>query len=211
MRQIMILFISILLLSTMASGQTKFSEFKVGFLSPSGAKTGFYGGLQMGRAVDENIGVGFAIDVYRRSYTKETKISEADIGEGNFEDIQTELEQSTTMLPLFFQIAYQGAMAPVINLRVAAGLGYAFLWNSVINYNTGKDKSQFFGGFAWHVDVGAVYALSRASDIFAEIYYHGGKPSRDEGKTEDGLPLRTEINMNGVGLRIGIRIYNLGF
>ncbi|MBD3223149.1 MAG: outer membrane beta-barrel protein [Caldithrix sp.] len=202
----------VMLIQNFGFTQTKFTEFKAGVLNPENAKTGFMGGVNFGRSVDENVGVSFAADVYRRSYTDETVIYQAETSNGVVEEqFQTESEQSTTMIPLFFQLHYQGPVSNIFNIRVSGGLGYEFLWNSITNYNTGEDNTKFFHGFGWHVDLGAMYPLSRASDIFAEVTYHGGKPGKGEGKNEAGLPIRKEINMSGFGVRIGMRIYNFGF
>lgn len=205
------IFILMMLFTATLFAQEKFTEFKAGLLMPSDAKAGFYGGLTMGRAIDENVSVSLAIDVYRRTYTKETTIDTSTLGQATEKEIQTELEHSTTMLPIFFQLHYQGEISPVFNLRITAGLGYEFLWNGVTNYITGKDETRFYGGFGWHVDAGVWYPISRASDFYAEMVYHSGSPSRDEGKTEAGLPKRTEVDMSGIGFRIGLRIYSFGF
>ena len=160
--------------------QTKFSEFKVGLINPANAKTGFFGGVTFGRAIDNNISVGMAFDFYRSSYTKETIINKVEISPGVFEDEKAVgLEQSTTLIPLFFNIQYQGPMTRFINLRITAGLGYEFLWNSFQNYNTKKDVTRFYSGFGWHLGAGIAYELSKASDVFAQVTYHSGAPSRD--------------------------------
>lgn len=210
MRQ-MIIFAVILFFSQVVSGQTKFSEFKAGLINPKDAKAGFYGGVNLGRSVDENVGVSLAIDVYRKSYDKETEIvKEVETGGVTKTTKVKDFEQSTTMLPLFFQIHYQGPITQIFNLRASAGIGYELLWNSWTDYENDEDGLSFFHGFGWHADLGATYPLSRASDIFAEVFYHGGKPSKDEGKKE-GQPIYQEVDMSGIGFRVGMRIYNFGF
>jgi hypothetical protein len=180
-------------------------------LNPSNAKTGFLGGITVGRAVDENVGIGLALDFYRKSYTKDTEISLKETGGTKPTTMITDYEESATLLPLFLQVQYQGAVAPMLNIRVTAGLGYELLWSSYTNYYSKEEDTKFYSGFGWHIDLGAVYPLSRKSDVFAEILYHGGKPSTDEGKTEEGAPIHTEVDMSGLGFRIGIRLYNFGF
>jgi hypothetical protein len=115
------------------------------------------------------------------------------------------------MVPVYFQLHYVGGLSQALQLRISAGVGYAFLWNNFTNYETEEDKTQFFHGFAWNVAAGVSHPLSRASDVFGEIVYYSGKPSRDAGETEIGLPVRSEIDMSGIGLRFGIRIYGFGF
>lgn len=211
MKRISIILILFLIAATTLFAQTKFTELKVGLLNPSNAQTGFLGSLAVGRAVDENIGLGFSLDVYRRSYTKNEEVSETQVGNVITKTERTDLDQSTTLIPLFFQLTYQGPVMPMLNVRVTGGLGYELLWNSYTNYKTKEDDTQFFSGFGWHLDAGVSYPLSRKSDIFAELLYHGGTPSRDQGKTDEGAPIHSEIDMGGLGFRIGMRIYNLGF
>jgi len=79
---LILVFVSVSLLSA----QTKFTEFKIGIHNPAGAKSGFWGGLSFGRAVDNNIAVSTAIDIYRSSYTKETTINKVEITPGLYED-----------------------------------------------------------------------------------------------------------------------------
>lgn len=210
MKKTMLIFV--LLSVGLLSAQTKFTEFKIGIHNPAGAKSGFWGGLSFGRAVDNNIAVSTSIDIYRSSYTKETTIHKVEITPGVYENEKVVgLEQSTTLIPLFFNIQYQGPMSRFINLRITAGLGYEFLWNSFQNYNTKEDVTNFYSAFGWHAGAGIAYELSKASDVFAQITYHSGAPSRARGETEEGLPTHKEIDMSGLGLRLGIRIYNFGF
>ena len=37
-----------------------------------------------------------------------------------------------------------------------------------------------------------------------------GPEGKDAGETVEGYPVRTEVDMSGLGLRIGIRLYNFG-
>jgi len=203
-------FLSLLLLASTAFSQVQFTDFKIGFLMPSDAKTGFMGGINIGRNVDENVGTSIGIDVFRRSYIKDTQIAVFDAGEGRITETARELDQSITMIPLTFQLHYIGGMPKNVQLRFSAGIGYAMLWNSITNFVTEEDKTQFFHGFTWNVSGGASYPLSRASDVFGEIFYSSSSPSRDAGETKQGLPVRSEIDMSGIGLRFGIRLYGLG-
>jgi hypothetical protein len=89
-------------------------------------------------------------------------------------------------------------------------VGYELMWVNEVNYVENIDDTRFYSGFAWQVGAGASIPMSRNSDIFAEALYHGGTPSKDEGKEFD-LPVRTEVDMSGLMIRLGIRLYNFGF
>ena len=194
-----------------ALSQNKMTEFNVGLLAPADAEGGFFGGINIGRMVDEKIGISLGIHVYHSSYTKETKVGE-DNGSGQIVTSQTatELDQSATLIPLYFQLHYTGPITQALDLKVTAGLGYEFLWNSVTNFKEDKERTDFFSGFGWNIGAGVSIPISSASDFYGEVLYHGGTPSSDEGKTDEGLPLRTEVDMSGLGVRIGLRLYTFG-
>ena len=190
--------------------QNKMTEFNVGFLGPADAKSGFYGGLNMGRMIDENVGISLGLHIYHSSYTKDSKVGENSNGQITESDYTTEIEQSANLFPLFFQIHYVGPITQLFDLKVTGGIGYELLWNSVTNYSENKDATEFYHGFGWSLGAGVSMPISRASDLFVEAFYHGGSPSRDQGKNEVGLPVRTEIDMSGFGVRVGIRLYSFG-
>jgi len=197
---------------TLMWASDRITEFSVGMLVPADAEKGFYGGLNMGRMVDENVGVSFGFNVYRSSYNKKSQIGEKDnTGQIVVSTKQYELQQSATALPLFFQLHYVGQITPSLDLKVTGGIGYELLWNSITNYVTQEDDTQFFSGFAWHLGAGVSIPISRAADFYGEAFYHGGVPSQDGGKTVEGLPVISEVDMSGLGLRVGVRLYGFGF
>jgi hypothetical protein len=202
--------LSILLFTSLAFSQTKYTEFKVGLLSPADAKTGFYGSMQLGRAIDRNLGIGIEFNVYKKSFNKEEQIDSTNTPALPTTTIQRTFEQNTWLFPIFVNFQYLGQITREINFKVTAGLGYEFLWANYNDFENDQEKDYFFNGFAWHVDLGASYPLSRASDLFGEVTYHSGKPSKDEKKV-NGFPTRTEVDMSGLGFRIGLRVYNFGF
>jgi len=193
-----------------AFSQGKMTEFNIGLLGPTDAESGFYGGLNLGRMVDENVGVSLGVHVYYSSYTKDEKVGETRDGQIVVSETATELDQSATLIPLFFQLHYVGPITKSLDLKVTAGIGYELLWNSITNFEKSKDGTDFYSGFGWNVGAGVSLPISRASDFYGEVFYHGGAPSRDAGKTEDGLPVRSEIDMGGLGVRIGLRLYTFG-
>jgi hypothetical protein len=199
----------LMILAGMVSAQQKFTEFHAGALFPNDAKTGFIGGLSFGRMLDENIGWGAELNVYRKTYTKEEDVAQ-NAGQVNETVVVTEIENATTMIPIFFKFAYLTQVGPGFDLRVSVGGGYEFMWNSEANYLIDKEKSRFYSGWAWYVGGGISLPISRTADFFGELNYHGGFPSRDEKKI-DGLPVRTEVDMSGMMIRVGLRLYTFGF
>ena len=210
MKKILV-FILLLIMFCSLGAQEKFTEFQGGILIPADAKTGFIGGLAFGRMVDESIGWGVELDVYRKTYTKETAVDSTTTSMVEERVIQTEIENATTMIPIFFKIILHTQIAPRLDLRVAGGAGYEFMWNSETNYRLHKDDTRFYSGFTWQIGGGLSLPISRASDFFVDASYHGGKPSRGETKNELGLPVRKEVNMSGFMIRVGLRLYTFGF
>jgi hypothetical protein len=200
----------LVILSTSTYAQGKYTEFKVGMLGPKDAASGFFGGITLGRSIDQNLGIGIEFDVYKKSYDKEEEVDTTNIHNISTTDIMRTFEQNAWMFPIFFQFQYLGELTPVLHLKITAGLGYEFLYTSYKDYETKDEDSFFFHGFAWHVDAGVSYPLSRASDFFGEVLYHGGSPSKSK-KDRNGFPIRTEMDMSGLGFRIGLRVYNFGF
>ena len=202
--------LSVLTIVTLAFSQGKMTEFNAGLLAPTDAEGGFYGGLNLGRMVDENIGVSLGVHVYYSSYTKKEKVGEKIDNLIKASDEALRFDQSATLIPLFFQLHYTGPITQSLDLKVTAGVGYELLWNSITNFETKKEGTDFYSGFGWNVGAGVSLPISRASDFYGEVFYHGGSPSRDAGKTEEGLPVRSEIDMSGLGVRIGLRLYTFG-
>jgi hypothetical protein len=149
---------------------------------------------------DENLGWAFEAQYFWRTYTQEYTTEP--------QTIVTEIENSTKMLPVMGKIIYLSQIAPSLDIRISGGIGYAFLWNKEANYIEGQEESNSFSGFAWEIGAGISIPISRAADFFGEINYFYSTPSRDAGKTVEGLPQRTEIDMSGLLFRVGVRFYN---
>ena len=197
------IFLSFILIAVGISGalaQQSIYELKGGVLFPQDTETGTIIGLSVGHMADENLGWAFETQYFWRTYTQEYRI--------NQQTIVTEIENSTKMLPLMVKIMYLSQIAPSLDLRLSGGIGYAFLWNKEANYVIGVEDSKSFSGFAWELGGGVSIPISRAADFFGELTYFYSTPSRDAGKTIEGLPQRTEINMSGLVIRVGVRIYN---
>jgi hypothetical protein len=161
--------------------------------------------------VDESIGWGLEIDYYRKTYTKETNVDSTSTSMVEEHVVQTEIENATTMLPVYFKLILQTQIAHKMDLRVSGGVGYEFMWNSEANYLLHKEESRFYSGFTWQIGGGISFQMSRASDLFLELSYHSGSPSRGESKNTLGLPVRTEVDMSGLMIRAGLKLYTFGF
>ncbi len=207
MKKNLISFIILITLATGVMSQHTMFELEGGALFPQDTETGTIIGLTIGRMADENLGWAFETQYFWRTYTKEFTVSETG-GTTQQETIVTEIENSTKMLPVMGKIIYLSQIAPSLDIRISGGIGYAFLWNREANYLLGKEESNSYSGLAWEIGAGISLPISRAADFFGEINYFYSTPSREEDKTIEGLPQRTEIDMSGILLRIGVRLYN---
>jgi len=200
MKKNLVSFISIIICATGVMSQHTMFEIEGGALFPQDTETGTIIGLTVGRMADENLGWAFEAQYFWRTYTQEYATQQ--------QTIVTEIENSTKMLPVMGKIIYLSQIAPSLALRISGGIGYAFLWNKEANYLEGKEESNSFSGLAWEIGAGISLPISRAADFFGEINYFYSIPSRKEDRTIEGLPQRTEIDMSGILLRIGVRLYN---
>ena len=201
--------ICILLLIPVYS-QGSFTDFQGGFLFPSNAKTGFIGGIQVGRMVDDAIGYGIELDIYRKKYVEDRRISLGSQGGAEVDSLIREVDNTVIMLPLLFKLNYSHALNKKLMLGLSGGIGYEVLWNSVNKPSEGIDDTKFYHGFAWMIGGKVAMPLSKASNIFLEIDYHNSEPSRKEDETPEGADIRKSINMSGFILRLGIRIFTIG-
>jgi len=190
--------------------QANFTDLQGGILMPSGAKDGFIGGVAMGRMIDKNLGYSFEINYYYKSYVKETEVLQQDEGQVTPVQVTTMIDNSTRLLPVYFRLTYNTAVSPKFDLRIVGALGYEFMWNSEVNNVDKIDETRFYSGFGWYVGGGFAFPISDAADLLGEVTYHSSYPSRGEGENAEGLPVRTEIDMSGLMLRAGIRIYSFG-
>jgi hypothetical protein len=200
MKTIILAFMIFLMSVSIVMGQHTMFEIEGGALFPQDTETGTIIGLSVGRMVDENLAWAFEAQYFWRTYTQEYTTGE--------QTIVTEIENSTKMLPVMGKIIYLSQIAPSLDIRISGGIGYAFLWNKEANYLEGKEESNSFSGFAWEIGAGISLPISRAADFFGELNYFYSTPSRDAGTTVEGLPQRTEIDMSGLLLRVGVRLYN---
>ena len=179
-----------------------------GVLFPEDTESGAIIGFSWGRMLDQNISWEIEANYFWRTYTKEMTVEVNDGGATQTSTIVTEIENSTRMLPVFFKIGFLTQLLPKLDLKLGGGLGYVFLWNNDTNYKLNVESSDFFSGFAWHLSAGVSFPVSRAADFYGEAAYLFSTPSTGEGTNADGLPMRTEVDISGIWLRAGLRLYH---
>lgn len=194
-------------------GQNPFTEFKIGFLAPSGAEKGLFFGVNSGRMIDEALSWSVSLDMYSKSYSKSMEIDTIAGVSGSVNEINnvTEIENSTLYLPLLIRLNYEKNLPSGFVVRGGAGIGYAFLWANEDNYRDNIEETRFYSGLTYRFSGGVGLQISSSANLLIDLEYNGGEVSRDKGKNSAGLPVRAAIDMSGLGIRVGVSIFNFGF
>ncbi len=178
---------------------------RVGYYMPDAAKNGIILGYQMGKTVDERVSFGLSVDLYFKNYTNETEVVSDSIFSGQVVTVQREIDFSAWMLPVAGNVIINlpmdvSGMSPYLG----GGLGFAMLLNREVNYINDETDMRFFSAFIWNISGGLNYELGSNSAARFELFYNQAvlKGSRD--KTEAGFPVYDELNMSGLGFRIGL-------
>ena len=86
---------------------------------------------------------------------------------------------------------------------IKVSLGMDMLWATENNFEANASNSDFLFSWNWNLTGGAKLKLGDRTWLTSELGYHRGKPSR-KNKQISNLPTRTEINMSGFSMKIGI-------
>jgi len=196
---ILIFLITLIAGSAFAVGNS--TSIQLGWLNPEATETGFIIGLTQSRVVDEMVELGVSIDYFSNKHTELFDTSGTEV---SFIKLQT----NTIMIPLMLNLTIKLPVTSPIKPYLGGSVGYVLLWDKYKNYETDPkiDETKFYGGFGWRVAAGGMYQLGAMSDLTAEVFYNGAKPSRDEGEIS-GFPAFTEVDMSGVGFRFGVKVY----
>jgi len=206
-KYLFIFFITCLFFDFPLFAQSTILGLNGGVLFPENTESGAIIGVSWGRMLDQNISWEVEADYFWRTYTKEMTV-EVNGGTTQSSTIVTEIENSTRMLPVFFKVAFLTQLLPKLDLKIGGGLGYVFLWNDDMNYKLDVENSEYYSGFAWQLSAGVSFPVSRAADLYGEAAYLFSTPSTNEGTTAEGLPKRTEVDISGIWLRAGLRLYH---
>lgn len=183
------------------------TTLKVGYFNPKNSKNGFIFGAGYSWIVDESVDIGIAVDYFRKNYTEETQIAQSVSASGTVEDeIRTDAEFTTNILPIYGVLNVKFPAGTYLDYFLSGGLGYEMLFSKEQSFGeNSKNTSRFYSGFKWIVSGGVMYRVGSRSSFLAEIFYDGTKVSRDK-KDEVGAPVRYEVDLSGIGFRVGIRM-----
>jgi len=183
------------------------TTLKAGYFNPKGSKAGFIFGGHYSWIVDESVDIGIAVDYFRKRYTEETSVAESVSAGGTVEkEIRTDAEFTTNILPIYGLINIKFPAGMYLDYFASGGLGYAMLFSKEQTFGENASKTnRFYSGFKWIVSTGIMYQVGSRSSFLAEVFYDGTKVSREK-KDDIGAPVRYEVDLSGVGFRIGIRM-----
>jgi hypothetical protein len=187
--------------------KSKATTFKVGYFNPKDAKEGVLFGINLSGMVDETVDLGFGIDLFHRSYQKDSEVAVSVTDGGLVErQLQRDLDFSTTAIPLMGTVTVKLGSELAFSYFLGGGLGYSLLWNKESNYIEDVSEKRFYHGLSWKIGGGAMYQLGSRSYLVGEIFYNDALLKRDKGETPNGLPVWSEVNLSGFSFSLGIRI-----
>ena len=196
-----------------AHAQAKpFTQFRFGTLNPKDAQSGLILGIRTGRDFDNMIMVGFSADLFWKTYTEESEIADSVTSGGvTVTTVQRDVEYKTLLLPLMFTADVK---IPVENSPIrpyfGGGIGYQLLFNKEENFEDNVSDSRFYSGFGWMFELGAEYVMSPHTAFYLEGFYNGCKVKRSSDSAA-GLPTWEEVDMSGLGFRVGLSLLGWGF
>ncbi|MEJ2634776.1 MAG: outer membrane beta-barrel protein [Calditrichia bacterium] len=214
MKKTSIVLLLLLAFSISGFARAPFTEFKVGYLNPKAAEGGYIFGFNVGRMIDESLSWSLELNYFQKGYRKQTTIDRSQTGNNEtIETVQLEMDFKTRIVPVFVKLNYEhplGYRSPLY-ARASAGLGWELLWNSEDNYVDKIHQTRFFNGFGWQLSGGVGFEISSSANFFADIFYNDAIVKRNQTKNELGLPTWDQLNISGLGVRLGVSIVGFGW
>ena len=213
MKKIIFLFIIILTLTQTSSAQLPYTEIKFGYFRPKDTTDGYLFGVHLGRMIDESLSWGIEINYFRKTYQELTKVPDPNPPQQAEPEIVTkQLEFVTQILPIWGKLNYEHpiALRSPFFLRASAGIGWEFVWNREDNYGDHISDTRFYNGFGWQLASGIGMEISSKAVLFLDAFYNSAKVKRGSDNI-GGLPTWEELDISGIGLKVGVSIVGFGW
>jgi hypothetical protein len=218
-----LLMIGFLLLQSYAALQAQapklgsFTEFRVGQLDPKDTKSGTLFGLAFGNGIDDKLYWEFEANYFRKSFTEGTVVPDTVSGGTIISTKQVELDYTTTILSLFFGFVFEnrfggaepGGSQSGFYFRGSAVGGWEFIWSKERNFVDDISRTRKFDGPGFQLTAGLGYRISYSGILYVDALYNGAIGKTGETRTEEGLPTFEQIDVTGVGFRVGLNLYNI--
>lgn len=211
MKKIMSLIVLVFALISTSSAQLPYTEVKFGYFRPEDTTDGYLFGVHLGRMIDESLSWGMEINYFRKTYQELTKVPDP-TQTTNPQIVTKNLEFVTQILPVWAKLNYEHAISPrsPFFLRASAGIGWEFVWNREDNYQDGISDTRFYNGFGWQLATGIGTEISSKAVFFLDAFYNGARVKRGND-TIQGLPTWEELDISGIGLKVGVSIVGFGW
>ena len=203
----------ILGLPLMGWAQAPYTEFKAGYWNPAGVKAGYLFGVHLGRMIDESLSWGVELNYFQRTYRKEDVVAKnVTQGGTQYETRIMTAEYTTRVLPVMAKLNYEHPIAlhSPFFWRASVGLGWEFLWNNERNLELNMKDNRFFNGFGWQVAAGIGISISSSGNFFVDLFYNRSAVKSNR-RIVEGLPTWDELNLNGLGVKVGVSIVGFGW
>lgn len=206
--------LSVLVLSMLLCGSAfaqKLTYIKIGSFNPKATDGGLIISLGTSKEYDDKVELGVTLDFFTKERVDEIDSTYYDPDAGwDVTQKVTIFDSDIIMIPLMANLTARFPIEFPIIPYVSGSIGYIMLWNKFNDYLEDDSGTKYYGGLGWRIAGGGMYPLGAQSAIVAEIFYNGGTPSRSEDSAGN-LPIRTEVDMSGLGFSFGIRLGGFGF
>ncbi len=213
MKKFYVLAVLTMVLVGSSMARAPFTELKVGYFNPDAAKSGYLFGVNLGRMIDESLSWSFELNYFQKGYRKTATIAtEETQGGTQIQTKQLSLDFKTRIIPFLLKLNYEhplGYRSPFY-ARASAGLGWEMVWNNENNYLENKETTRFFHGFGWQVAGGVGFEISSSANFFTDIFYNGSTVKRNK-TVVNGLPTWEQLDISGIGIKIGVSIVGFGW
>jgi hypothetical protein len=189
------------------SQNLKALELQIGTLNPKGTHAaGLILGGSYGITIDERVDLSLGLAWFHKGYTKETEVGNfQNPGGSSVQTKKTELEYSTTLLPITANARIYIPFQKPLGFYVGGSLAYEILFDKYTNNELKKSEKSTYNSFGWIARAGLEFSIGSRSSITAEAFYNGCKVKGDKKKI-DGIPTWNEVDVSGFGFRGGLRL-----
>jgi hypothetical protein len=180
---------------------------RVSYYEPNDAAPGFAFGGSAGRSFDGIVTLGIGTDVYVKNFVRDTPVATQEYESGiNTTTIQREVQYTTVIFPIMAELTVKIPIVWKLAAFGHGGLGFEFLWNKEQNFDTGEVDSRWFAGWTWLGGAGLQLKLGNDTALYAEGFYKRSRVRRNQKEITEGLPVFEEVDLSGLGIRMGIAL-----
>jgi hypothetical protein len=183
----------------------KFYTIRVSYYEPRDAVDGFaVGGSWNGRITDV-LSLGVGTDIFVRNFVRDTPVATQEYASGiNTTTVQREVQYSTVIFPIQMELSFEIPIVKRLTVFGQGAFGWELLWVSEQNWVDSVSDSRLYTGATYTGAAGLMFKLGQNSDLYLQGYYKHSKVKRERDVITAGLPAFEEVNLSGLGLRMGL-------